>query len=219
MHGLLRIFLKLFPFLAGLAWVLHGLEKKQKPVFSWRRVLGALLMLGGIFVLVVILHVRAYYEVSFTGQSEGCAVVFGAAVWREDQPSHALDDRVQAAIELYKNGQVRCLVFSGGASKYGAHEVAVMIKLAAEAQVPLAAIRPDWQGNNTLATILNLAAEPGYVLVSNDFHLARINAMAQKVGLQAYHLHAAPYQYGRYTKEAYFFGREILGTPLVWLGL
>lgn len=216
---ILKLILKIIPAVLGTAWVCRELEKKQKHVFSFKRLFILFVLVGLLCVALTSLYIRSYYQESFTQKTNGCGVVFGAAVWRDDIPSHALDDRTQAAIKLYKNGQVQCLVFSGGASTYGAHEVEVMTKLALRAGVPLSVITEDRAGDNTLATLANLSKTRGHVLVSNDFHLARIDLMAARLGLSDYYLHVAPYQRGRYAKETYFFAREVLGTPLVWLGL
>lgn len=219
MMRLLKILLKLAPYTIGLAFVLNHLEVKKKRSFSWKRVLILFFGLSGLIFVSSMIYVRAHYDETFAGKIKGCAVVFGAAVWKGDQPSNALNDRTQAAITLYKNKQVRCLVFSGGASKYGAHEVVVMGKLAREADVPDVAITYDFEGNNTLATLFNLPKNKPYVLVSNDFHLGRIGLMAHKIGITEFHLHAAPYEYGPYNKNFNYYWREVAGTLVVWFGL
>lgn len=216
---LLKRLLKLTPFLAGTAYVCKRLEQKQKQKFSIRRIL-AWVSLGVLLALLCSSYwVWQHHDDQFTGQTDNCAVVFGAAVWRDDQPSHALSDRTEAAITLYRSGKVGCLVFSGGASKYGAHEVAVMSKIALARGVRPEAIVEDLYGDNTLATLLNLKMGSGYVFVSNDFHLARIGAMAKRLGFEDFSLHAAPYQRGRYTKNTEYFMREVFGTLLVWMKL
>lgn len=219
MLRLLKIVLKLAPLTVGLAFILNQIEAKRNRFFSWKRVLILFLTLSSAIFLSAMIYVRVHYNDTFMGKIQGCAVVFGAAVWKDDQPSNALNDRTQAAITLYKNQQVSCLVFSGGASKYGAHEVTVMGKLAQKALVPEAVITYDFVGNNTLATLFNLPKNKPYVLVSNDFHLARIGLMARKIGLEEYYLHAAPYEYGRYNKTFNYYWREVATTLLVWFGL
>lgn len=215
----LKILLKSSPVLIGLAHVFNGLEAKQAKKISFKRVLIGVLMGSLLIMLVAMVYVRVYYDTEFKGSIDGCAVVFGAAVWKDDQPSNALNDRTQAAIKLYKNNQVTCLVFSGGASKFGSHEVTVMGNLAREAGIFQPAVEYDFKGKNTLATLYNLAPNRDYVLVSNDFHLARINLMAKRVGLDNYHLHAAPYEYGRYNKSQQYYWREVAGSLIVWFGL
>jgi len=216
---MLKIILKLAPFVIGLAHISNELETKKKKKFSVGRSLILLMALSALILVSTMINVRLHYNDAFTGKIDGCAVIFGAAVWKGDQPSNALNDRTQAAIDLYQNASVNCLVFSGGESKYGAHEVAVMERLALEAGVPESVMEYDYDGNNTLATILNLPKERAYVLVSNDFHMARIGLMAKRTGIEEFYLHAAPYEYGRYTKNLNYYWREVAGTLVVWFGL
>lgn len=142
---------------------------------------------------------------SFDGTAD-CAVVFGAAVWADGRPSHALADRTVAAVELYKNNQVDCLIVSGAD-----REPTVMAKIAHNLGVNDADVTRDAAGLNTLATLKNLDKSRSYVLVSNDFHLGRIRMIAARRGLDA-DVHAAPYRHGRYIKETYFTFREIAAT-------
>lgn len=155
-----------------------------------------------------------------TIEKKDCAVIFGAAVWRDNIPSHALFDRTKTAVALYKNNQVNCLVLSGGPSRYGEHETEVMRQLVheyygiAEENLVL-----DHNGINTLATIRNLDKSKTYIFVSNDFHLARITLMAHANGIKNFALMQATYHEGRYTKEPHFFLREVIGILYYATGL
>jgi vancomycin permeability regulator SanA len=143
-----------------------------------------------------------------------CVVVFGAAVWPGyfgPVASHALRDRTLSAVDLYNNKLTQCIILSGGESIYGAHEVDVMTDILLENNVPESVIELDREGVNTIATINNLNKSRSYILVSNDFHLARIGLLAQRAGLgdAGFALHAAEYRVGgRYRREYYFTARE-----------
>lgn len=168
-------------------------------------------------VLGLVGFVLSAYDETFTDEAE-CGVVFGAAVWRDDIPSDALSDRVLAGIDLYKNEQISCLIFSGGDSTFGAHEVDVMQKMAADAGVLAKDIRLDYDGENTLATLQNLPAEvSSFVMISQDFHLARIGMIARRLGVPEVSLHAAKYRHGRFVKEPYYVAREVGG--ILYYGL
>lgn len=204
--------------LGGIGYVAQNLQKRRQMRW-WRIFVGVLI---GVIMIVsyAIGQVFVKADSYFTQKIEGCAVVFGAAVWRNDQPSWALSDRVQASIDLYEAGQVNCLVLSGGASTYGDHEVDVMRRLAQEAGIASSRLYLDYNGFNTLATISNLPRNQStFVFVSNDFHLARIGLIAQKKGIENFALHAAPYQKGRYVKNDEYFLREIAGYLLIFFGL
>jgi len=195
--------------IGGIFFVARGIDKKPKP-FSWKRVILLLILVGGIILAVSSFGVWYSHNDRFQAKIDGCAVIFGAAVWKGDVPSHALYDRTMAGIDLYKNEQVDCLVLSGGNSTYGAHEVDVIAKIATENRIPDRVTYLDYEGENTLATLQNLPeTETAFVLVSNDFHLGRINLLARRLGVPNFDLHSAEYRQGRYVKERYFFAREI----------
>ena len=161
--------------------------------------------------LISTFYVALYYTHADT-EPRDCAVVFGAAVWKDDQPSHALYDRTVTAIDLYNKNIVTCLVFSGGPSRYGAREVDVMHNIASEYNIPDGDIISDHNGLDTQATIQNLDRLKSYTFVSNDFHLARIALLARQYGFKNVSLHRATYYRGRYLKEPQFFFHEVVGT-------
>ncbi len=167
-------------------------------------------------MITVIITVSALYTLKNYTSAEtahkDCAVVFGAAVWKDNIPSHALYDRTMTGIDLYKNNTVSCLIFSGGPSTYGAHEVDVMKKLARENNIDSEKIITDYNGLNTRATIKNLPKNISFVFVSNDFHLGRIALLAQQHNIEDFSLHRATYYHGRYFKEPQFFMHEVIGT-------
>ena len=149
----------------------------------------------------------------FLVEEQKCAVVFGAAVWQDDKPSHALYDRIKTATDLYNEESVNCLVLSGGASTYGAHEVDVMKKIALEEDVLEEDLLYDYKGVNTESTIRNLPkGVDHFVLVSNDFHIHRIGLMAAKLGIKSFETKAATYNNGRYGREKWFKFREFGGS-------
>ncbi len=162
-------------------------------------------------ITVSTLYTLKNYAAADTVQKD-CAVVFGAAVWKDNIPSHALYDRTMTGIGLYKDKVVSCLIFSGGPSTYGAHEVDVMKKLAQENAIDSEKIITDYNGLNTRATIKNLPKDTSFVFVSNDFHLGRIALLAKQHNIEDFSLHRATYYRGRYFKEPQFFMHEVIGT-------
>jgi len=170
---------------------------------------------GGLIIVTLLLglgtfaYLGSFYSVQKSTNVYDCAVVFGAAVWPGGTPSDALNDRVNTAVDIYNEERVSCLIFSGADSAYGKHEVDVMVDIAYSREVELEDIELDYDGNNTRQTIENLDNERSYVLVSNDFHLARINLLAKQRKLKDYSVEYSLYANGRYSKEAFFVVREI----------
>ena len=168
---------------------------------------------------LLLAHVVSFYWHTASSQAD-CAVVFGAAVWPGyygPVASDALADRTLSAASLYDRGLVDCIILSGADSIYGAHEVDIMTDLLIERDVEVEDLVLDRDGVNTLSTIQHLGTDRSYILVSNDFHLARIGLLAKRANLDehGFTLHAAEYSSGgRYAKEPYFVARE--GVALVY---
>jgi vancomycin permeability regulator SanA len=156
------------------------------------------------------------------------AVVFGAAVWSGDRPSHALLDRVNTGIELYNEGLVDLLVMSGGPSSGPeiAHEVDVMRRLALDAGVPDEAVVLDYRGINSQATVDNCAdiflvhGIRKALAVSHFYHLPRVKMTFERAGLdvytvparETYILYALPYYMAREVAAIWvYYVRPILG--------
>jgi vancomycin permeability regulator SanA len=157
-------------------WAAFALEPARS------RVAGDLAALVG-FALVVAVFPLA--QVGFFGTSDyrakaDAAVVFGAMVYDNGQPSTSLADRVATAVDLYKAGLVRTLVMSGGVEPNGYDETKVMRDEAVKAGVPASAIQLDPKGLDTDATVRNTTAMFGrlgvrrVLAVSQGYHLPRV---------------------------------------------
>lgn len=177
----------------------------------------------GVFGVITVFALSFFWVLHFYDSEaqtkRDCGVVFGAAVWRDDIPSHALLDRTLEAADLYTSGRINCIVLSGGASTYGAHEVDVMKKVLLENDISVSDLIYDKNGTNTRNTLRNLDPAKSYVLISNDFHLARINLLAKKYNLKHFDVQASTYRNGRYPKEPYFFFREVIANIYYFVNL
>jgi vancomycin permeability regulator SanA len=120
------------------------------------------------------------------------AVVFGARAYANGQPSDALADRVRTASELYRDGTVAKLIFSGGPGDGAIHETESMRRFAVELGVKEEDIVLDTAGLSTQDTVKNtipLIEELGgqrVLAVSHYFHLPRIKMTYQRGGVEVY---------------------------------
>ena len=120
------------------------------------------------------------------------AVVFGARAYADGRPSDALADRVRTACELYHQGLVGKLVFSGGPGDGPVHEAECMRRVARQAGVPSGAILLDPNGLNTRATVRNSSqlmdslGATRVIAVSHGYHLPRIKMCYQRHGIEVY---------------------------------
>jgi len=120
------------------------------------------------------------------------AIVFGARVYANGRPSDALADRVRTACDLYRDGLVRKLLFSGGPGDGATDEPEAMRQMAIRLGVKPGDILLDHAGVNTQATVKNsremLATirKPHVLVVSHFYHLPRIKLAYQRAGWEVY---------------------------------
>lgn len=126
------------------------------------------------------------------GRRADAIVVFGSKVHADGRPSGSLVDRTITACRLWQRGAAPVLVFSGGRDAGAVcSEPEAMKALAVAEGVSEAAIVLDERGDDSAATVANVAALArerawGSVLaVSHDYHLARIRLLFERQGLSA----------------------------------
>ena len=147
----------------------------------------------------------------------GVALILGAKIWG-DRPSHLLEDRLAAGLELYESGRCDQLLVSGAAD-----EVEVMRAWLSTRGVPEEAILVDPAGLRTLDSMArardSLTAEQSVVVVTQAFHLPRAVYLARHHGLDAQGV-AAPagynYSAGLEWRNA---AREHLAQARAWLDI
>ncbi|HTI71076.1 MAG TPA: YdcF family protein, partial [Candidatus Limnocylindria bacterium] len=142
------------------------------------------------------------------------AVVFGARAYADGKPSEALADRVRRACDLYRDGTVKTLYFSGGPGDGAVHETESMRRMAIGLGVPATAIVADLSGLNTEATVrhsLDYAQSihaSRLLAVSEFYHLPRIKLCYQFHGAEILTVPAIP-QNSQRAWPFFSVGREI----------
>jgi vancomycin permeability regulator SanA len=114
------------------------------------------------------------------------AIVFGAGLRRDNQPTAVLADRVATAVRLREMGRVDRLLMSG-TERAGYDEPAAMAQMASSLGVPPEAILLDGQGTRTIETCRRARSEIGLqraLLVSQTYHLPRALAICDAFGLE-----------------------------------
>jgi uncharacterized SAM-binding protein YcdF (DUF218 family) len=120
------------------------------------------------------------------------AIVLGAAVWTKEV-SPVFKERINNAIDLYRKGQVRKLIFTGGQGNPGeATEASAARLYALQSGLPASDILIEDKSHTTYENIFNakqLADAHGIrtvLIVSDPLHMKRAMTMAGDVGLVAY---------------------------------
>jgi vancomycin permeability regulator SanA len=166
----------------------HGLE----PLRPSNARLATVVAVGVATILFPIAQIACFGSTDYRRPAEA-AIVFGARVYANGQPSPLLADRIATGVALYREGLVPVLVMSGGDGADGWNEAAVMRDVAISAGVPAAAVLVDRAGVNTDATVANtigLVAEPArprseirLIAVSQAYHLPRIQLAFSQAGI------------------------------------
>ena len=138
-----------------------------------------------------------------------CILVLGAGV-RGNQPSHMLEDRLLAAISLYKKNVSSKIIMSGDHGRKDYDEVNIMKDFAIEKGIPSEDIFMDHAGFSSYESIYRakeIFQAKKIVIVTQEYHLYRSLYIANQLGIEAYGIGADPRQY---VGQAYRELREIL---------
>ena len=130
--------------------------------------------------------------------AERVAIVFGAGLTRDGQPTLILRDRVKTAVQLYLSGKVEKLLMSGDNQGVGHDEPGAMRNYAVSLGVPATAIVLDNSGDRTYDTCYRAKAIFGLdsaLLVTQQFHLPRALFLCNMLGIQAVGVDANNYRY------------------------
>jgi vancomycin permeability regulator SanA len=148
-------------------------------------------------------------------------VVLGAKTYADGTASQALADRVKTAVELYDQGLVTRLVFSGGPGDGLVSEPQAMRQIAMNAGVREDAIVLDETGFNTDATVQNTCAAferlnaRRVLVVSHAYHLPRVKLAYQRAGWDVMTVPAR--QSRRLRSEPMFVAREVVAVWAYYL--
>ena len=116
------------------------------------------------------------------------AIVFGALVYPDHSLSPILEDRVQAAVYLYKAGKVKKLLMTGDNSRKHYNEPQAMANYAMANGVPARDIALDYAGFDTYDSCYRAREIFGIksaVLVTQRYHVHRAIMIARHLGIDA----------------------------------
>jgi len=142
------------------------------------------------------------------------AIVFGAGLLRDGTPTKVLEDRVVTATELYLNGKVKKLLFSGDNRFSDYNEPGAMKTLALSLGVPEQDIILDYAGRRTYDTCyraLHIFNVNDAILVTQKYHQPRALFTCNKLGLNAIGIPADQRDYHKYSYQ-YWSLREVFAS-------
>ena len=160
----------------------------KKRVVTVGKIVVAILIFAIGFIAVSIYR---YGHTSSDVQADA-AIVLGAAVWGE-QVSPVFRERINHALDLYRQGKVRKIIFTGGQGNKDEETEAVAAReYAIKSGIPEQDIFIEESSHTTYENVLyakQLADAHGLkkvLIVSDPLHMKRAVAMARNIGLDAY---------------------------------
>ena len=196
---------------------------KQKPVF---RIVALVGLASTVVALVVFgwtvwtLNKRYAARIYTHGQeaampAKPVAIVFGAGYWPSGQISLILRERLDAAIELYRSGQVEKLLFSGTNHIIEYNEPAKMLEYALDQGVPREDIVLDYAGRRTYDTCYrarDIFQLTSATLVTQEYHLPRAIETCDALGIEVVGYSANLYEHKGY----YLIRYRLREIPALW---
>ncbi|MBN8436416.1 YdcF family protein [Priestia flexa] len=170
-----------------------------------------------VYCLILLTSIYLYsYESLHTPKSSkrDAAIVLGAAAWN-DKPSPVFQERINYAINLYKNKKVKYIVFTGGKSKEAPFtEAQVAKKYAMEKGVLEEDILTENKSRITEENIINskiILKEykiKTVYLVSDPLHMLRSITIAHTNNIKAYPAPTPTTKYQSFKSQFTFLTRE-----------
>lgn len=122
------------------------------------------------------------------GASSDCIIILGAAVWN-GKPSPALRERLEVALDAWKQGLAPNIIASGGRTGEKLSEAEAMKLWLVEHGVPERSILEENESTSTQENLTNsreLMKQQGWtdaVLVTHGYHALRSSLMAKSLGI------------------------------------
>ena len=188
-----------------------------------------LLISSTVFLAAGLFASRIYtYRNAGSDAPADAAIVLGAAVWGAEV-SPVFRERINHGIELYRKGQVRKLIFTGGRGNRGEPtESSAARQYAVRRGIPEHDIMIEEKSHTTYENILyakELADAQGVrkvLIVSDPLHMKRAVAMAKDAGLVAEPSPTPSTRYrglrsqaGQLAYETYYYIGYLLSRPFL----
>lgn len=126
-----------------------------------------------------------------------CIIVLGAGIWG-DNPSPMLQDRLDEAIELYKENVSLKIIMSGDHGSKDYDEVNIMKNYAIEKGIPSENIFMDHAGFSSYESMYRakeIFEAKKVIVVTQKYHLFRVLYIGKKLGLEVYGVNSDPRSY------------------------
>ncbi len=200
-----------------------GLIFNSENIFEIRTLVRmvALIFLLLIFSLLYVWNVSNYDEkkIENTVFEYGC--IPGAAVWSHGKPSPIFEGRIRKAFELYKKGQIKQIILTGGNAPGEISESEAAYKYLKNLKVPEKSLQLETQSSTTTLQIrylykkyFGLQNQKPILIISDGFHLTRIIQIAKYFNVNVVGV-ASGYTLS-FDKTIFYRSRESVALLLFW---
>ena len=191
-----------------------AIRVEMSKLFSIKRIFKylGLCLLSTLTIYTYVRYVssgKVFTNVEQVNSSE-FAIVLGAAITADNQPSIYLKFRLDDAIALFKNGKIKKILLSGDNGEDEHDEISVMNNYLVQNGIPQAIIFGDYAGFDTYSTMERadkIFDIKNAIIVTQGFHLPRSLYIARQKGIDATGYTTQP----TFGKRTYFF-REYFAT-------
>ena len=172
-----------------------------------------LLTAAFIYISVTTAGIISYSHKDETSPADA-AIVLGASVY-DNSPSPVFRERINHAVELYKDGYVKAIIMTGGTGEGNIRsEADIAREYAGEQGVPPGNIYIEEESSVTLENLENakeVMAEQGMdtaLIVSDPLHMKRAMLYAKDLGISAYSSPTPTSLYRSWKTRIPFLARE-----------
>jgi SanA protein len=118
------------------------------------------------------------------------AMVLGAGIQNNTNPSFVLSKRLDKSVELYNSKKIQKILVTGDNSQVNYNEPEVMKNYLIKNSIPESDIVADYGGRRTIDSCWrakNVFKASNIYVVTQDFHMARSAYLCREVGLKVIH--------------------------------
>lgn len=189
--------------------------RKLIPIICFLMIFGIVISLMALTVSAAVCHkvkdrILSQAELENLGMNFDAVMVLGCKVWDDGTPSDRLKDRLSIGFSIFQSGICDKILMSGDSEYDDYDEVGAMKREALAAGIDEEEILLDPYGLSTYESLIRFRDEFGgkkLVIVTQEYHLYRALYIAEKLGIEAYGVHA---DLQTYQKQMQMELREIL---------
>lgn len=185
-----------------------------------RSVVGIAILL--IFSLIFVWNVRAFSQSRIQNQSFQYGCIPGAAVYSKGNPSPIFEGRIRKALELYRKGNIKKIILTGGRAPGEMTEAEAAKKYLINLGVAKKNIVVENRSSTTTEQIQYLrksfnsqTSSDSVLIVSDGFHLSRITQLAKFFRVNSLGV-SSDYSLS-FEKTIFYRTRESIALLLFWL--